>query len=359
MSEMVKLRNRPLIDRLPTVRGRLTADAPLAGITWFRVGGAAEVMFRPADVDDLAEFLAEKPGEVPVTVMGVGSNLLVRDGGVPGVVLRLGRGFAEIAVEERRIRAGAAALDLNVARVAAEAGLAGVEFLSGIPGTIGGALRMNAGAYGQELSDVVLEAEALDGSGARHRLSHKALGLTYRHSAVPEDWVFLGALLKGEPGNPAAIGAKLKQIQDAREASQPIRSRTGGSTFANPTGFKAWELIAQAGCRGMSLGGAQVSEKHCNFLINTGEATAADIEALGELVRERVLEETGITLEWEIKRIGIKGPPSEAPAREAKPPEAKPQEAEPQQIKSLNAKPQKSKAPKSKAPKSRPDRSRP
>jgi len=354
MSEMVKLRNRPLIDRLPPVRGRLTADAPLAGITWFRVGGAAEVMFRPADVDDLAKFLAEKPGEVPVTVMGVGSNLLVRDGGVPGVVLRLGRGFAEIAVEERRIRAGAAALDLNVARVAAEAGLAGVEFLSGIPGTIGGALRMNAGAYGREMSDVVLEAEALDASGGRHRLSHKALGLTYRHSAIPEDWIFLGALLKGEMGNPTAIGAKLKQIQDAREASQPIRSRTGGSTFANPPGFKAWELIEQAGCRGLSLGGAQVSDMHCNFLINTGTATAADIEALGELVRERVLEETGITLEWEIKRIGIKGPPSETPPREVEAQEAKPPE-----IKSLNAKPQKSKPQKSKPLGSKPERSKP
>jgi UDP-N-acetylmuramate dehydrogenase len=199
------------------------------------------------------------------------------------------------------------------------------------------------------MSDAVLEAEALDGSGGRHRLSHKALGLTYRHSAVPEDWIFLGALLKGEIGNPTAISAKLKQIQDAREASQPIRSRTGGSTFANPPGFKAWELIAQAGCRGMSLGGAQVSEKHCNFLNNTGEATAADIEALGELVRERVLEETGITLEWEIKRIGIKGPSSETPAREVKPQEAKPQE-----IKSLTAKPQKSKAPRSKPERSRP-----
>jgi UDP-N-acetylmuramate dehydrogenase len=246
-------------------------------------------------------------------------------------------------VEDRRIRAGAAALDLNVARVAAEAGLAGVEFLSGIPGTIGGALRMNAGAYSRELSDVVLEAEALDASGSRHRLSHKALGLTYRHSAIPEDWIFLEALLKGETGNPTAIGAKLKQIQDAREASQPIRSRTGGSTFANPPGFKAWELIEQAGCRGLSLGGAQVSEMHCNFLINTGEATAADIEALGELVRERVLEETGITLEWEIKRIGIKGATSEAPSRAVKPQEAKPRE-----VRTLSARPQKSKTPRSK-----------
>ncbi len=325
MSEMVKLRSRPLIDRLPSVRGRLTADAPLAGITWFRVGGAAEVMFRPADADDLAKFLAEKPGEVPVTVMGVGSNLLVRDGGVPGVVLRLGRGFAEIAVEDRRVRAGAAALDLNVARGAGEAGAPGVEFLSGIPGTIGGALRMNAGAYGREMSDVVLEVEALDESGGRHRLSHRALGLTYRHSAVPEDWIFLEALLKGEMGNPAAIGAKLKQIQDAREASQPIRSRTGGSTFANPPGAKAWELIERAGCRGLTLGGAQVSEKHCNFLINSGTATAAEIEALGELVRERVLEETGIALEWEIKRIGIKGPPSDAKPHGGQPRNAKPQ----------------------------------
>jgi UDP-N-acetylmuramate dehydrogenase len=334
----VKLRNRPLIDRLPPVRGRLTADAPLAGITWFRVGGAAEVMFRPADADDLAKFLAEKPGEVPVTVMGVGSNLLVRDGGVPGVVVRLGRGFAEIAIEDRRVRAGAAALDLNVARVAAEAGLAGIEFLSGIPGTIGGALRMNAGAYGREMSDVVLEAEALDGAGGRHRLSHKALGLTYRHCDMPEDWIFLEALLKGETGNPVAIHAKLKQVQDAREASQPIRSRTGGSTFANPPGAKAWELIERAGCRGLSLGGAQVSEKHCNFLINTGAATAADIEGLGELVRERVLEETGITLEWEIKRIGVPGTPTETKTRGAEP-----RAATPPAVKSLAAKPRREK----------------
>ena len=305
---MAQRRTMPLIERLPKVRGRLTENAPLSGITWFRTGGPAEVMFRPADRDDLVRFIKGLPGDVPVTVIGVGSNLLVRDGGVAGVVIRLGKGFAEIEPRDGHLHAGAAALDINVARVAAEAGLAGLEFLSGIPGTMGGALRMNAGAYGRELVDVVATAEALDAKGRLHRLDKKSLGLSYRHSSVPEDWIFLGADLATQPGEPAAIRARLTEIQNAREASQPIRSRTGGSTFANPPGAKAWELIDRAGCRGLRLGGAMVSEMHTNFLINTGSATAAEIEALGETVRRRVRETSGIELRWEIRRIGFAAP---------------------------------------------------
>ncbi len=298
----------PLIDRLPTVRGRLTADAPLAGITWFRVGGAAEVMFRPADRDDLLAFLAAKPADVSVTVLGVGSNLLVRDGGVPGVTIRLGRGFAGIEAKDARIVAGAAALDINVAQAAADAGIGGLEFLSGVPGTIGGAMRMNAGAYGRELVDVLVEGEIVDGSGALHRLARDALGFTYRHCALSEETIFLAATLDGSADQPAAIRKRMATIRQRREESQPIRTRTGGSTFANPrdgSGRKAWELIDQAGCRGLTIGGAQVSEKHTNFLINTGTATAADLEALGEEVRRRVRETSGVELEWEIRRIGI------------------------------------------------------
>jgi len=309
---MADIRPRPLIERLPQVRGRLTAQAPLAGITWFRVGGPAEVMFRPADLEDLQHFLSGLPADVPVTVIGVGSNLLVRDGGVPGVVLRLGRSFAEIRIGPGHIRAGAAALDLNIARTAAEAGIAGLEFLSGIPGTMGGALRMNAGAYGHELVDVVTTAEAVDRQGKLHRLTKGDLGLTYRHSSVPEDWIFTGAELAGGLGATDAILARLAEIQAARETTQPIRSRTGGSTFANPPGQKAWELIDRAGCRGLTLGGAMVSEKHCNFLINTGQATAAEIESLGETLRRRVREATGIELRWEIRRIGVELPFEEA-----------------------------------------------
>jgi UDP-N-acetylmuramate dehydrogenase len=301
---MAYRRTMPLIERLPRVRGRLTENAPLSGITWFRVGGPAEIMFRPADRDDLAYFLPGLPRDVPVTVIGVGSNLLVRDGGVSGVVLRLGRGFADIEAKGNDLRVGAAALDINVARMAADAGIAGLEFLSGIPGTMGGALRMNAGAYGRELGDIVLGAEAFDRQGRLHKLDKKALGLSYRHSDVPEDWIFTGAELKAERGEASAIRARLNEIQTAREASQPIRSRTGGSTFANPPGHKAWQLIDQAGCRGLRVGGAMVSEMHTNFLINTGSATAADIEALGETVRRRVREASGIDLTWEIRRIG-------------------------------------------------------
>ena len=237
----------------------------------------------------------------------------MRDGGVPGVVIRLGKGFAEIAAQDGRLHAGAAALDINVARSAAQAGLAGLEFLSGIPGTMGGALCMNAGAYGRELVDVLISAEALDAKGKLHRLDKKALGLSYRHSEVPEDWIFLGADLATQAGEPAKIRARLAEIQTAREVSQPIRARTGGSTFANPTGAKAWELIDRAGCRGLRIGGAMVSEKHTNFLINTGSATASDIETLGETVRRRVRETSGIELRWEIRRVGIAAEGVEAP----------------------------------------------
>lgn len=298
---------RRLIDRLPPVRGRLSGDAPLAPVTWFRVGGPAEVLFRPADAEDLAAFLAAKPPEVPVTAIGVASNLLVRDGGVAGVVVRLGRGFAGIAIEDERVTAGAGALDLNVALSARDAGIAGLEFLSGIPGTVGGGLRMNAGAYGRELKDVLREAVAIDGAGRRHVLPATALGLSYRHCAAPEDRIFVQAVLAGVRDEAAAIGKRMAAIQAAREASQPVRSRTGGSTFANPPGHKAWELIDRAGCRGLRRGGAMVSEKHANFLINTGAATAADLEALGEEVRRRVFATSGIALDWEIRRIGRHG----------------------------------------------------
>ncbi len=307
-----------LIDRLPAVRGRYTADAPLSAVTWFKVGGPAEVLFRPADADDLAAFLSAKPVEVAVTVIGVGSNLLVRDGGVPGVVIRLGRAFAEIATDGLEVTAGAMALDRNVALAARNAGIAGLEFLTGVPGTIGGALRMNAGAFGRDMADITLAAEVVDGHGNRHRLDATALGFRYRASAVPGDIIFTSARLRGIPGEPLEIARAMAEIDRAREATQPLRTPTGGSTFVNPTspeaqGRKAWQLIDEAGCRGLTLGGAQVSEKHCNFLINTGSATAAEIEALGEEVRRRVREATGVTLDWEIRRIGVAADRRDAP----------------------------------------------
>ena len=292
-----------LIDRLPRPRGRLTADAALGPQTWFRAGGVAEVLFRPADVEDLAKFMAALPSDVPVTVLGVGSNILVRDGGVKGVVIRLLRGFTGISVEDGEIVAGAGALDLNVALTARDHALAGLEFLSGIPGTIGGALRMNAGAYEGDLSQVLITAEAVDRSGKVHVVPASALGFSYRHSEAPADWIFTAARLRATPGDQLAIARRIVEIDAARTDSQP-RSRTGGSTFVNPPGHKAWQLIDQAGCRGLQVGAAQVSEKHCNFLINLGEATASDIEGLGEEVRRRVLEKTGVQLEWEIRRIG-------------------------------------------------------
>ena len=298
-----------LIHRLPKVRGRFSENAPLSSITWLRVGGPAEVMFRPADIDDLAHFLAEKPADVPVTAIGVGSNLLVRDGGVPGVVVRLGRGFVGITRDGNLLKCGAGALDLNVALAAREAGLGGLEFLSGIPGTIGGALRMNAGAYGREMKDVTLGADALDAKGQRHYLTNGALVFEYRYCGMPEDWIFVTAELKGEPARAEDIQRRIDDIQRSRESTQPLRTRTGGSTFANPDdpraqGRKAWELIDAAGCRGLMRGGAQVSPMHCNFLINTGAASAAEIEELGEEVRRRVMDKFGVELRWEIRRIG-------------------------------------------------------
>ncbi len=302
-------RNTDWIDRLPKVRGRYTFEAPLATVTWFRAGGAAEVMFRPADAEDLAHFLRERPRDMPVTVLGVGSNLLVRDGGVPGVVIRLGRAFAAVAIEGHEVVVGAGALDINVALAVCDMGLAGLEFLRGIPGTIGGALRMNAGAYGSEIKDVLVSALVMDGRGNHRNLSAAELGLSYRHCALPEDVVFLQATLRGREGAAANIAARMAEISAARAETQPVRSRTGGSTFANPRGpeakgAKAWQLIEAAGCRGLRVGAAEVAEQHCNFLINTGGATAADIEALGELVRERVRAHSGVLLEWEIRRIG-------------------------------------------------------
>ena len=303
-----------LCDRLPPVRGSYTENAPLGTLTWFRVGGNAEVLFEPQDREDLAALLNGKPADVPVTLLGLGSNLLVRDGGVPGVVVKLGRAFATIEVLGTTLRAGAGALDRAIAMASRDAAIAGLEFLSGVPGTLGGALRMNAGAYEREMKDVVAEAEALDAEGAHHRLMALELGFSYRHTAVPEDWVFTSATLIGEKGDAEEIGRRIAEIAGAREETQPIRSRTGGSTFTNPENAAAWELIERAGCRGLTVGGAAVSEKHCNFLINTGSATAADLEALGEEIRRRVREETGVQLEWEIRRIGQPAPSSQAGA---------------------------------------------
>lgn len=303
---MAAAETRPhLIDRLPRPRGRLAADAPLGPQTWFRAGGNAEVLFRPIDVDDLAAFLRDLPSDIPVTVLGVGSNVIVRDGGIRGVVIRLLRGFTGITVEGNEVVAGAGAPGLNVALTAREHSLAGLEFLSGIPGTIGGAFPTNAGAYGGELAQNLISAEAVDRKGRVFTVTPKELGLSYRHSDAPSDWIFTSARLKASPGDQLAIARRINEIDSARAESQP-RSRTGGSTFANPPGHKAWELIDKAGCRGLTLGGAQVSEKHTNFLINTGDATASDIEALGEEVRRRVFEQSGVRLEWEIRRIGEK-----------------------------------------------------
>ncbi len=304
---MAKLDGEALLKRLPQVRGRLEANAPLADLTWFRAGGAAEVLFTPADESDLAAFLKATPKEISVYVIGVGSNLLVRDGGVPGVVIRLGRGFAEVKLEENhRVRVGTAALDVRVARFAQEKSIEALTFLRGIPGTIGGALRMNAGAYGGETRDVLVEARAVDRSGNVHVLSNADMKYSYRHSGAPEDLIFTEALLQGRAGDPAAIAAAMDKITESREATQPIKSRTGGSTFKNPPGNKSWQLIDKAGMRGFAIGPAKVSELHCNFLINEGGATAAQIEELGETVRARVKANSGIDLDWEIKRIGLK-----------------------------------------------------
>jgi len=293
--------------RMPALRGRLLPNEPLAPLTWFRVGGPAQVLFMPEDETDLAYLLAELAADIPVAVVGLGSNLIVRDGGVPGVVVRLGRGFGKVKVEAReRVRAGAAVPDVKVARAAADAGIAGLAFLRGIPGAIGGALRMNGGAYGRETKDALIEARGLDRQGRLHVFANADLHYAYRHCGAPDDIIFTEALFAGQLGDPAAIAAEMDKITESREATQPIKSRTGGSTFKNPSGQKkAWQLIEAAGCRGLAIGAAQVSEMHCNFLINRGGASAADIETLGETVRARVLENSGIALEWEIKRIGV------------------------------------------------------
>jgi len=293
--------------KMPELRGRLSANEPLAPYTWFRVGGPAQLLFLPADEDDLALLLRGLPQEVPVTVIGLGSNLIVRDGGVPGVVIRLSaKGFGEIAVEENhRLRVGAAAPDVKAARAAAEAGIDGLAFYRGIPGAIGGALRMNAGAHGGETKDALIEAQGVTRQGERRVFANADMGFSYRHCDAPDDVIFTRALFQGRPGNPAAILAEMDRITAAREASQPIREKTGGSTFANPPGHKAWQLIDAAGCRGLVRGDAQISEMHCNFLINRGAATAADIEGLGEEVRARVKATSGVELRWEIKRIGV------------------------------------------------------
>jgi UDP-N-acetylmuramate dehydrogenase len=302
-----------LVARLPDLRGRLTANQPLADVTWFRVGGPAQALFLPADTRDLAYVLRSIPADVPVTVIGLGSNLLVRDGGIPGITVRLGRGFAQTTVESgHRIRAGAAVPDARLARAAAEAGIAGLAFYRGIPGCIGGALRMNAGAHGRETRDVLLEAQAVDCGGTVHRLPLAEMGLTYRHSGVPAAWIFTDAVFQGSAGDPAVILAEMEEVASYREANQPIRERTGGSTFKNPPGTSAWKLIDAAGCRGLVVGGAKVSELHCNFLINEANASAEDIERLGETVRARVRAHSGAILEWEIIRIGaaVEGRPT-------------------------------------------------
>jgi UDP-N-acetylmuramate dehydrogenase len=293
-----------LLQRLPPVRGRLDSDVALAPQSWFRTGGPAEVVFHPADLDDLVGFLKNRPADVPVTVLGAMSNSLIRDGGIRGVVVRLGKAFADISVSGTEITAGAGAMDVNVAFAARDAGIAGLEFLRGVPGSLGGALRMNAGAYGREMAHVVVAAEAVDLSGGVHRLTTDELGFSYRAGRVPEGWIFTQARLRGEAGSPVEIAKRLLEITQAREESQPVKSRTGGSTFANPTAASAWELIEKAGCRGLKIGAAEVSDQHCNFLINTGGATASELESLGEEVRRRVAQITGVELEWEIRRLG-------------------------------------------------------
>lgn len=292
-------------DQLPAVQGRYVSGARLAEQTWFRVGGAADILFRPADEDDLARFLMNKPKNVPVTIIGAGSNLLVRDGGISGVVIRLGRGFSDIRIEDDLIHVGAGCLDRTVSLTCRDAGLGTLEFLVGIPGTIGGAVKMNAGAYGREIKDVLAYATVLDPTGGRHQLTPMDLEMTYRHTNLLDGWIVTGAVLKGIAGqNPVDIGVAIEAILAEREASQPIRGRTGGSTFKNPDHEKAWKLIDDAGCRGLKVGDAQVSEKHCNFLLNLDQATANDLESLGEEVKRRVLEICGISLDWEIVKLG-------------------------------------------------------
>lgn len=297
----------PSLDQaaMPPVRGRLTAQAPLAPLVWFKSGGAAQWLFEPKDADDLADFLKGLDPAIPVMALGLGSNLIVRDGGVPGVVVRLGKPFATVeAVDATTLRCGGGASGILVSSTARDKGIAGLEFLRSIPGTVGGFVRMNGGAYGRETCDILLECDVVLRSGERVTLSNADLGYTYRHSSLPDGAVVVSAVFRGIPGDPAAIQAEMDRIAAAREESQPLRSKTGGSTFKNPEGHKAWQLVDQAGCRGLAMGGAQVSEKHTNFLLNLGDATSADIEGLGEEVRRRVKATSGIDLEWEIQRVG-------------------------------------------------------
>ncbi|MEG9502927.1 MAG: UDP-N-acetylmuramate dehydrogenase [Methylorubrum extorquens] len=295
----------------PDLRGRLLENQSLADLTWFRVGGPAQVLFSPADEADLSAFLAALDPAVPVTVIGLGSNLIVRDSGIPGVTIRLGgKAFGSVEIDGETIRSGTAVPDMRLAKAAAEASLDGLAFFRGIPGSVGGALRMNAGAHGGETTDVLVEVRGIDRKGEVRRFTHAEMGFRYRHSSAPDDVIFTGATFRGRPGDREAIEAEMDRVTAAREAAQPIRERTGGSTFKNPEGGKAWQLIDAAGCRGLIRGGAQVSEMHCNFLINRGGATAADIEGLGEEVRRRVREHSGFELHWEIKRIGVEASPA-------------------------------------------------
>lgn len=301
---------------LPTVRGRYSENAALGSVGWFRTGGTAEILFKPADLEDLQKFLSECPEKIPVTVLGVMSNTIVRDGGVAGVVIRLGREFAGAErLDDFQISAGAAALDINVANFASEQGVSKLEFLSGIPGTIGGALRMNGGAYLAETKDVLIFANAMDRKGNSHKIPVADMGMTYRHISVPDDYIFTSAVFQGIEDDASRIQQCMNEIKEKREASQPVKEKTGGSTFANPKpeelaaaglpeGTKTWQLVDKVGGRGLMIGGAQMSEKHCNFMINTGTATAADLENLGEEIRRRVLDQTGLSLRWEIKRLG-------------------------------------------------------
>ena len=295
-----------LIERLPQVRGRYSANVELSKSTWFRVGGPAEVVYKPADTQDLALFMKECPGDIPIHVIGVGSNLLVRDGGVPGVVLRLGRGFTNISVQDdASISVGAAVLDRHVAITAQEEGIGGLEFFCGVPGVIGGAVRMNAGCYGQEVKDVLESALVVTSKGKIEQMTPQELGFSYRKSALGQKDIVVAARFKGHLSSPERVKEVVQKLLREREQTQPIREQTGGSTFANPEGHSAWKLIDEAGCRGLRYGGAQMSEKHCNFMLNTGGATAQDLETLGEEVRQRVLETSGISLRWEIQRLGV------------------------------------------------------
>jgi len=293
---------------MPKVRGKLTPNAPLAPLVWFKSGGSAEWLFEPADEEDLVGFLRDLYPQVPVMALGLGSNVIVRDGGVKGVVVRLGKAFAKVqAASDYSVTAGGGAPGVAVSSAARDAGIANLEFLRGIPGTVGGFVRMNGGAYGREVSDILVTAKVAMRNGEVQTIGKPDLDYSYRHSNLPDGAIVIEALFQGEPGDPAAIGAEMDAIARAREESQPLRSRTGGSTFKNPPGHKAWALVDAAGCRGLTIGDAQVSEKHCNFLLNLGSATSAEIEALGEEVRRRVEEKTHISLEWEIQRVGVEG----------------------------------------------------